>query len=145
MGPRVLIIKLGALGDVVRTACLLPALAAWHEPPYVTWLTSRAALPLVERMPGVHRALAFTPETLLHLDVEHFDLVLSHDKEPAPCALAMRDGIVPPTINLENPDPACDLDYVPLVAREHRTRVALSNSLGFGGHNATLIIRECLD
>ncbi len=58
------------------------------------------------------------------------------------CVLAIRDGIVPPTINLDHPDPACDLDYVPHVARRHRVRVALSNSLGFGGHNATLVVRE---
>ena len=54
------------------------------------------------------------------------------------CALAIRDGIVPPTINLETPDPACDLDYVPHQARRMPVRVALNNSLGFGGHNATL-------
>ncbi|MCL5271619.1 MAG: glycosyltransferase family 9 protein [bacterium] len=89
MGPRVLIIKLGALGDVVRTACLLPGLAARPEPPHVTWLTSPAARPLVERMPGVHRVLDFTPETFAHLRVEAFDTVLSLDKEPAPCAVAM--------------------------------------------------------
>jgi len=58
------------------------------------------------------------------------------------CLLAIRDGIVPPTINLDHPDPACDLDYVPHVARRHRVRVALSNSLGFGGHNVTLVVRE---
>jgi 3-oxoacyl-[acyl-carrier-protein] synthase II len=57
------------------------------------------------------------------------------------CVLAIRDGVVPPTINLEHPDPACDLDYVPLVARKHPVRVALSNSLGFGGHNATLVVK----
>jgi heptosyltransferase-2 len=91
MGPRVLIIKLGALGDVVRTAALLPGLARhFAEPPHVTWLTSPAARPLVERMPGVHRVLSFTPEALPALDVEHFDLVLSLDKEAAPCAVAMR-------------------------------------------------------
>ncbi len=57
------------------------------------------------------------------------------------CTLAIRDGIVPPTINLEHPDPVCDLDYVPNVARRHQVRIALSNSLGFGGHNATLIVK----
>jgi 3-oxoacyl-[acyl-carrier-protein] synthase II len=57
------------------------------------------------------------------------------------CVLAIRDGMLPPTINLDNPDPACDLDYVPRVARRHPVRVALSNSLGFGGHNATLVVR----
>ena len=57
------------------------------------------------------------------------------------CALAIRDGLVPPTINLEDPDPECDLDFVPLVAREGKVRVALNNSFGFGGHNASLVVR----
>jgi 3-oxoacyl-[acyl-carrier-protein] synthase II len=55
--------------------------------------------------------------------------------------LAIRDGILPPTINLENPDPACDLDYVPGTAREAPVRVALSNSFGFGGTNGSLVFR----
>ena len=59
--------------------------------------------------------------------------------EMAACALAIRDGIVPPTINLEHPDELCDLDYVPNKAREKKVRVALNNSFGFGGHNATLV------
>src|SRR5215467_9360956 len=59
--------------------------------------------------------------------------------EMAACALAIRDGIIPPTINLENPDPECDLDYTPNKAREKKVRVTLNNSFGFGGHNATLV------
>src|ERR1700746_3182745 len=59
--------------------------------------------------------------------------------EMAACALAIRDSVVPPTINLENPDKECDLDYTPTMAREKRVRVALNNSFGFGGHNATLV------
>jgi len=59
--------------------------------------------------------------------------------EMAACALAIRDSVIPPTINLENPGEECDLDYTPNVAREKKVRVALSNSFGFGGHNATLI------
>ena len=59
--------------------------------------------------------------------------------EMAACALAIRDSVIPPTINLENPGDECDLDYTPNVAREKKVRVALSNSFGFGGHNATLI------
>lgn len=58
------------------------------------------------------------------------------------CCLAIRDGVVPPTINYENPDPECDLDYVPNVARKTKVNVCLSNSLGFGGHNATLAVRR---
>jgi 3-oxoacyl-[acyl-carrier-protein] synthase II len=62
--------------------------------------------------------------------------------EMAACALAMRDSIIPPTINLENPDPECDLDYTPNVAKEKKVRVTLNNSFGFGGHNATLVAKE---
>jgi len=58
------------------------------------------------------------------------------------CALAIYDSRIPPTINLEQPDPVCDLDYVPNVAREARVDVALSNSIGLGGHNSALILRR---
>lgn len=56
------------------------------------------------------------------------------------CFLTIRDGIIPPTINLDYPDPDCDLDYVPHTARRATVRIALSNSLGFGGHNAALVV-----
>ena len=65
--------------------------------------------------------------------------------EMAACALAIRDGIVPPTINLDHPDDECDLDYVPHTARETKVRVAVNNSFGFGGHNATLVAKEFAD
>jgi 3-oxoacyl-(acyl-carrier-protein) synthase len=55
---------------------------------------------------------------------------------------ALRTGIIPPTINLHTPDPACDLDYVPNQAREADLEVVLSNSFGFGGHNGTLVFRR---
>jgi beta-ketoacyl-acyl-carrier-protein synthase II len=58
------------------------------------------------------------------------------------CALAIRDGCIPPTINLEQPDPACDLDYAPNVARAARLEAALSNSIGLGGHNSALVLRR---
>lgn len=54
--------------------------------------------------------------------------------------LAIRDGIIPPTINLDTPDPKCDLDYTPNKARERKITAAMSNSFGFGGHNASLIV-----
>jgi 3-oxoacyl-[acyl-carrier-protein] synthase II len=58
------------------------------------------------------------------------------------CAKAITDGIVPPTMNLDEPSPECDLDYVPNCARKADIRYALNNSFGFGGHNATLIIKR---
>jgi 3-oxoacyl-(acyl-carrier-protein) synthase len=58
------------------------------------------------------------------------------------CVLALRDDIIPPTINQETPDPACDLDYVANKSRREKIDVALSNSFGFGGHNVSLIVRR---
>ena len=62
--------------------------------------------------------------------------------EAVACVLALQHGMVPPTINYLNPDPQCDLDYVPNMAREHRLSVVLSNSFGFGGHNVCLAFRQ---
>ena len=61
------------------------------------------------------------------------------------CLLTIRDGVLPPTINLENPDADCDLDYIPLQAREKTVNVTLSNSFGFGGQNIALILRRFRD
>src|SRR5260370_31231005 len=58
------------------------------------------------------------------------------------CLLTIRDGMLPPTINLENPDPECDLDYIPNAVRRKDVDVSLSNSFGFGGQNITLILRR---
>lgn len=58
------------------------------------------------------------------------------------CTLTIKHGIIPPTINLINPDPECDLDYVPNTARQKKVRTAISNSFGFGGHNSVLVLRE---
>jgi len=62
--------------------------------------------------------------------------------EAAICLLAMRDGILPPTINVDNQDPECDIDVIPNVARKAQVDVALSNSFGFGGHNVTLVMKR---
>jgi len=62
--------------------------------------------------------------------------------EAAVCVMAIQTGEIPPTINLENPDPDCDLDYVPNVKRVAKVDVALSNNLGFGGQNASIVMRR---
>jgi 3-oxoacyl-[acyl-carrier-protein] synthase II len=60
-------------------------------------------------------------------------------------ALAIRDGKLPPTINYEVPDPACDLDYIPNESRDAEVSVAVSNSFGFGGHNASIVLKKIED
>jgi 3-oxoacyl-[acyl-carrier-protein] synthase II len=62
--------------------------------------------------------------------------------EMAICAKAIQTGVVPPTINYENPDPECDLDYVPNTAREMTVNAIINNSFGFGGHNASIVARK---
>lgn len=61
------------------------------------------------------------------------------------CALAIRDGFIPATINYRNPDPECDLDIVPNEGRRQPVEYAMSNSLGFGGHNATIVFKKYRD
>ena len=58
------------------------------------------------------------------------------------CCKTIKEGIIPPTINYEHPDPECDLDYVPNKARECNVRTAISNSFGFGGHNSVIAIKK---
>ncbi len=62
--------------------------------------------------------------------------------EAIACLMAIRDGIIPPTINYQTPDPECDLDYVPNVARKHKVNSCLSNSFGLGGQNCSIVIRR---
>lgn len=63
--------------------------------------------------------------------------------EAIACAIGIKEKVVPPTINYQYPDPDCDLDYVPNTPRKKEFKVALSNSLGFGGHNASIILSKC--
>jgi 3-oxoacyl-[acyl-carrier-protein] synthase II len=81
-------------------------------------------------------AVSSTKSSLGHL------LGASGGVETIATVLALRDQVAPPTINLENPDPACDLDYVPLVPREMPIRRAACNSFGFGGQNACLLLQK---
>jgi 3-oxoacyl-[acyl-carrier-protein] synthase II len=65
--------------------------------------------------------------------------------ESAACCLSIQNSKIPPTINLQTPDPDCDLDYVPNQARDAKVQTALSNSFGFGGHNVSLLYTQCVD
>jgi 3-oxoacyl-[acyl-carrier-protein] synthase II len=64
------------------------------------------------------------------------------DIEAIFCVQAVREGLLPPTIHYETPDPDCDLDYIPNKVREAKINVAISNAFGFGGHNAVLVVRK---
>jgi pentose-5-phosphate-3-epimerase len=83
--------------------------------------------------------------THYHAKAENIYVVLEGSVEAIVCLLTIRDGVLPPTINLDNPDPECDLDYIPRLARDQDVSVALSNSFGFGGQNITLILRRFTD
>jgi 3-oxoacyl-[acyl-carrier-protein] synthase II len=101
-----------------------------------TPLGDKAETAAVKRVFGPHAqrlAISSTKSQLGHT------LGASGGIELVVCALTIQRGLIAPTINLENPDPDCDLDYTPRVAREARVDVAMSNSFGFGGHNASLI------
>jgi 3-oxoacyl-[acyl-carrier-protein] synthase II len=93
----------------------------------------------IKRVFGAHAhrlAVSATKSTTGHL------LGAAGAVETIACALALAHGCLPPTINLENPDPACDLDHVANEARKARVEVALNNSFGFGGQNASLVLRR---
>jgi 3-oxoacyl-(acyl-carrier-protein) synthase len=62
--------------------------------------------------------------------------------EAIACVMVLNEGILPPTINLETPDPECDLDYVPNTARQAEVDICMTNNMGFGGHNASLVFRR---
>jgi 3-oxoacyl-[acyl-carrier-protein] synthase II len=81
-------------------------------------------------------AISSTKSELGHL------LGASGGVEAVITALAVYRNLIPPTINLDNPDEGCDLDFVPLKARDKRVNLAMSNSFGFGGHNASLVMKK---
>lgn len=103
-----------------------------------TPLNDKTETEAIKRALGGHArkvAVSSTKSMIGHL------LGASGAAEMVATVLAMVNGVIPPTINYEEPDPECDLDYVPNEARPAKIRLALSNSFGFGGHNATLAVR----
>jgi 3-oxoacyl-[acyl-carrier-protein] synthase II len=99
-------------------------------------VTETAAIKTVFEDHAAHLAISSTKSMTGHL------LGGAGAVESIASILALRDGILPPTINHRTPDPECDLDYIPNVARKQDIRIAMSNSFGFGGHNAVLIFSE---
>lgn len=131
-------------------ACIKMALAdAEVNPEEIGYVnahgTSTKVNDLVETM-AVKGGLG--PEQAAKTPVSSIKSMLGHliaaagSVEAITCLLAMRDGVLPPTINYETPDPACDLDYIPNEARESKVKACLSNSFGFGGQNVSLIITD---
>jgi 3-oxoacyl-[acyl-carrier-protein] synthase II len=116
-----------------------------HEVQYVnahgtsTRLGDVAETRAIKRVFGDHAAALLVSSTK---SVHGHLLGAAGALEAAACVLSIERGLVPPTINLDEPDEECDLDYVPNVARRARVDIALSNSFGLGGHNATLVIRR---
>ena len=96
--------------------------------------TAAGAVTIAE-YPGMRKRAA-------RLGVSTEDLQAIGSLEIVGCLLALGEGIIPPTANLHEPDPDCDLDYVPLVAREQRVRAALTVGSGFGGFQSAMILRQ---
>jgi 3-oxoacyl-[acyl-carrier-protein] synthase II len=104
-----------------------------------TSLGDQAETAAIKKVFGEHTGQLSISSTKSHLG--HL-LGASGGVELIFCVLALRDGMIPPTINYETPDPKCDLDYTPNKARERKIHAAMSNSFGFGGHNGSLIVGQ---
>lgn len=86
---RICVIKLGALGDVIRTLCILPEMRRQYPDAQITWVSMDNGCRMIANHPQIDRVVAFNPISLMALQQEQFDLLICLDKEPAPCALAM--------------------------------------------------------
>jgi 3-oxoacyl-[acyl-carrier-protein] synthase II len=129
-----------AMGNALRDAGLSPTDVQYlNAHATSTPLGDQAEVVAIKRSFGEHAyklAVSSTKSMTGHL------LGAAGVVEAIFCVLALRDQVAPATINLENPDPACDLDFVPNAARQMRIDVAVSNSFGFGGTNGTLVMRR---
>ena len=127
-----------AMAAALRDAAIAPdAVGYINAHGTSTPLGDKAETAAIRHVFGSHArrlALSSTKSQLGHT------LGASGGIELAVCALTLTRGVIAPTINLETPDPACDLDYTPKVAREARVDVVMSNNFGFGGHNASLVL-----
>lgn len=133
--------------------CMANALAdAKIKPEEVTYINAHGtSTPLNDKVETIAIKKVLGPEVSKKIMVSSTKSHMGHllgaagGVEGVICALTIKEGIIPPTINYHQPDPECDLDYVPNEARRQKVRVALSNSLGFGGHNACVCFKEFQD
>ncbi|MFM7042631.1 MAG: beta-ketoacyl-ACP synthase II [Planctomycetaceae bacterium] len=127
-----------AMAAALRDAAIAPEAVGYiNAHGTSTPLGDKAETAAIRHVFGSHArrlALSSTKSQLGHT------LGASGGIELAVCALTLTRGVIAPTINLDTPDPACDLDYTPKVAREARVDVVMSNNFGFGGHNASLVL-----
>lgn len=129
--------------------CMVNALKdAGIQPKEVDYLNAHGtSTPLNDKVETIAIKKAFGEDVARRLKISSTKSMTGHllgaagAVEAIACILSMRDGIIPPTINYKYPDTDCDLDYVPNEAQKHKVRVAVSNSLGFGGHNACIVIK----
>ena len=132
-------------GQSAANAMLLALRAAAADPSEVSYLNAHGtSTPLNDRQETKAIKLALG-EDAYRVPISSTKSMTGHllgaggALEAAVCVLAIRDGIIPPTINLADPDPECDLDYTPISARSQPIDIAMSNSFGFGGHNSVLV------
>ena len=132
-------------GDSAATAMKMALAAADIAPPEVDYINAHGtSTPLNDRQETKAIKLALG-EDAYRIPISSSKSMTGHllgaggALEAAICVMSMGRGLIPPTINLMNPDPECDLDYVPNHARPAEVKVAMSNSFGFGGHNSVLV------
>ena len=132
-------------GDSAAAAMKMALAAAAIEPPKVDYINAHGtSTPLNDRQETKAIKLALG-EDAYRIPISSSKSMTGHllgaggALEAAICVMSMERGLIPPTINLVNPDPECDLDYVPNQARPAEIKVAMSNSFGFGGHNSVLV------
>lgn len=127
-----------AMQAAVKDAKIDPSLVGYiNAHGTSTMLGDQAETAAIKHVFGEHArelSISSTKSQLGHL------LGASGGVELIATVLAIRDGVIPPTINLDTPDPLCDLDYTPKQARQRKLRAAMSNSFGFGGHNASILV-----
>lgn len=132
-------------GENIRRAMLLAIKQARLKPEEVDYINAHGTSTRLNDVTETKAIKSLFGEYAYKVPISSNKSMLGHTIgaagaiEAVASVLAIQNGVIPPTINLENPDPECDLEYVPNMARQRNVRTVLSNSFGFGGHNASLV------